>query len=183
MEKSIGLLELKSVPAGIETADAVLKAANVELLQASPICPGKYIIIICGNVGAVKSAMARGRNIAGVFLVGDHTIENVHPSVPSAIVGTTEVESVSSIGVVETMTALTSVRVGDIAAKAANIRLMEIRLARGLGGKGFVLMTGEISSVRAAVNSVVQTLGDSGEITSTCVIASPHKGIIDKLSN
>ena len=59
MGKSIGLLELKSIPVGIETADAVLKAANVELLTATPTCPGKYVIIICGAVGAVKSAMKR----------------------------------------------------------------------------------------------------------------------------
>ena len=61
MGKSIGLLELKSIPVGIETADAVLKAANVELLTATPTCPGKYVIIICGAVGAVKSAMESGR--------------------------------------------------------------------------------------------------------------------------
>ena len=36
MGKSIGLLELKSIPVGIETADAVLKAANVELLCPLP---------------------------------------------------------------------------------------------------------------------------------------------------
>ena len=39
MGKSIGLLELKSIPVGVETADAVLKAANVELLTASPHLP------------------------------------------------------------------------------------------------------------------------------------------------
>ena len=46
MGKSIGLLELKSIPVGIETADAVLKAANVELLTATPTCPGKYLSLI-----------------------------------------------------------------------------------------------------------------------------------------
>ena len=65
MGKSIGLLELKSIPVGIETADAVLKAANVELLTATPTCPGKYVIIICGAVGAVKSAMESGRQTGG----------------------------------------------------------------------------------------------------------------------
>ena len=85
MGKSIGLLELKSIPVGIETADAVLKAANVELLTATPTCPGKYVIIICGAVGAVKSAMESGRQTAGIYLVGHHTINNVHASVPEAM--------------------------------------------------------------------------------------------------
>ena len=176
MGKSIGLLELKSIPVGIETADAVLKAANVELLTATPTCPGKYVIIICGAVGAVKSAMESGRQTAGIYLVGHHTINNVHASVPEAIVGTSEVGHIASIGVIETMT-------GDYAAKAANVRLMEIRIARGLGGKGFVILTGEVSAVRSAVKAAMNQLEETGDITSSSVIASPHPGLIDKLTN
>ena len=176
MGKSIGLLELKSIPVGIETADAVLKAANVELLTATPTCPGKYVIIICGAVGAVKSAMESGRQTAGIYLVGHHTINNVHASVPEAIVGTSEVGHIASIGVIETMTALTAVEAGDV-------RLMEIRIARGLGGKGFVILTGEVSAVRSAVKAAMNQLEETGDITSSSVIASPHPGLIDKLTN
>ena len=143
MGKSIGLLELKSIPVGIETADAVLKAANVELLTATPTCPGKYVIIICGAVGAVKSAMESGRQTAGIYLVGHHTINNVHASVPEAIVGTSEV--------------------GHI--------------------KGFVILTGEVSAVRSAVKAAMNQLEETGDITSSSVIASPHPGLIDKLTN
>ena len=166
MGKSIGLLELKSIPVGIETADAVLKAANVELLTATPTCPGKYVIIICGAVGAVKSAMESGRQTAGIYLVGHHTINNVHASVPEAIVGTSEVGHIASIGVIGTMTALTAVEAGDYAAKAANVRLMEIRIAR-----------------RRAVKAAMNQLEETGDITSSSVIASPHPGLIDKLTN
>ena len=183
MGKAIGLLELKSIPIGIETADAVLKAANVELLVATPICPGKYVIIIGGAVGAVKSAMESGCRVADMYLVCQHTINNVHESVPSARVGTTEVDHVASVGVIETLTALTAVQAADYAAKAANVRLMEIRVARGLGGKGFVILTGEVSSVRSAVKAALNQLEDTGEVTSSCVIPSPHPGLIDKLTN
>ena len=183
MGKSIGLLELKSIPVGIETADAVLKAANVQLLTATPTCPGKYVIIISGAVGAVKSAMESGRQTAGVYLVGHHTINNVHESVPTAVVGTADVGRIASVGVIETMTALTAVQAGDLAAKAANVRLMEIRIARGLGGKGFVILTGEVSSVRSAVKAALNQLEETGDITSSCVIASPHPGLIDQLTN
>lgn len=181
MGKSIGLLELKSIPIGIESADAMLKAANVELLVATPICPGKYVVMIGGQVGAVKSAMEAGQQVAGTFLVVHHTINNVHESVPAALMGTTETEQIASLGVIETMSALTAVLAGDIAAKASKITLMEIRIARGLGGKGYVIFTGEISSVKSAVKSCVGQLADTGEITSSCVIASPHPGLLDKL--
>lgn len=183
MGKSIGLLELKSIPVGVETADAVLKAAHVELLTATPTCPGKYVIIIRGAVGAVKSAMESGKQAAGVYLVGHHIINNVHDSVPSAIVGTVEVARTAAIGMIETMTALTAVQAGDMAAKAANVTLMEIRIARGLGGKGFILLTGEVSSVRSAVKAAMHQLEETGDITSSCVIPSPHPGLIENLSN
>lgn len=183
MGKAIGLLELKSIPIGIETADGVLKAANVDLLVASPICPGKYVIIISGAVGAVKSAMDSGRRIADTYLICHHTINNVHESVPSALVGTMEVGHINAVGVIETMSALTAVQAGDYAAKAANVHLMEIRVARGLGGKGFVIFTGEVSAVRSAVKAALNQLEWTGDITSSCVIPSPHPGLIDKLTN
>ena len=178
---SIGLLELKSIPIGIETADEMIKAANVQLLIASPTCPGKYIIIVSGNVGAVKSSMNVGLRIAGSYMVGHHIINNVHESLPSAILGVTEVEKISSIGVIETISGLSAVNAGDIAAKAAKIEMLEIRIARGLGGKGFLVFTGEVSSVRSAVKAVANMMGETGEITSHCVIPSPHKDLIKQI--
>lgn len=87
----------------------------------------------------------------------------------------------AALGVVETISALTAVRAGDIAAKAANIRLMEIRIARGLGGKGFIIFTGEVAAVNSALKSCIAGLEDTGEITSHCVIPSPHPGLIKRL--
>ena len=178
---SIGLLELKSIPVGIEAADEMVKAANVQLLTASPTCPGKYIIIVSGNVGAVKSSMNVGVRVAGHYMVGQHVINNVHESLPSAILGVTEVEKIASIGVIETISGLSAVNAGDIAAKAAKVEMLEIRIARGLGGKGFLVFTGEVSSVRSAVKAVANTMGETGEITSHCVIPSPHKDLVKQI--
>ena len=181
MGKSIGLLELKSIPAGVQSADEMLKAADVELLTAAPICPGKYIIIVSGQVGAVKSSMEKGRQVAGTFLICHHIINNVHPSVPPALSGTVDVVRVTALGMLETMSALTAVRAADIAAKASSIILMEVRVARGLGGKGYLTFTGEVSAVKSALDSCVSQLADSGDITGSCLIPSPHKGLLEKL--
>lgn len=178
---SIGLLELKSIPIGIETADAMLKSAKVDLLMATPICPGKYSIIISGNVGAVKSSMDEGERHAGTFIVSNHIINNAHESLSSAIIGVTQIEKVYSLGIMETIGALTVVRAGDIAAKAANIKLIEIRIARGLGGKGFLTFTGEVSAVRSAINNCINELQSTGEITSYSVIPSPHPDLFKHL--
>ena len=50
---ALGMIELNNIPKGIEAADAMLKAAEVELTTAQAVCAGKYIAIVSGEVAAV----------------------------------------------------------------------------------------------------------------------------------
>jgi microcompartment protein CcmL/EutN len=159
----------------------MLKSANIELILSTAICPGKYISLISGDVGSVKNAVKTGETTGGIFLIDSFVISNVHENVFPALTATTDINNVISLGIVETMSAISSIMAGDIAVKAANVELLEIRVARGLGGKGFVLMTGEISAVKSAVNACKDGLGDSGDIVSTVVIAAPSQELIEKL--
>lgn len=181
MKKAIGLMELKSIPIGIETADEMLKAANVDLIMANPICPGKYMILISGDVGAVKSSIETGKKVADIFLVEYHIINNVHEDVLISLSGYSEIDKVKSIGAIETISALTAIKAGDVAVKASNVKLIETRIAKGLGGKGFLILTGEVSAVKSAIKSCLNELGESGSIISTSVISSPHRSLIEKL--
>ena len=88
---------------------------------------------------------------------------------------------VRALGVVETICAVSAVQAGDVAAKAANVRLLEIRLARGLGGKGILLLTGDLGSVESSVEACRRRLGTEGGITSAVVIPSPHKALVSAL--
>ena len=56
-----------------------------------------------------------------------------------------------ALGVIETFSASSIIDVADAAAKCADVTLFRIHLAMALGGKGFVLLTGDIASVEAAV--------------------------------
>ncbi len=181
MKPTIGLLEFKSIAKGMETTDAILKSANVELILATALCPGKYISMITGELSAVKTAIAVGERIGDFFLIDAYVLSNVHKSVMSALTATCEIGSLSAIGVVETMSAVTSVMVGDTAAKASKVDLIEIRIARGLGGKGFVLFSGEIAAVKAAVKACLDKYQMTGEIIYATTISSPSKEMIDSL--
>jgi microcompartment protein CcmL/EutN len=181
MKNSLGLLELRSIAAGIKAADEMLKSADVELVMATPICPGKYVVLITGNVGAVKNAMETGVREADVFLVENHIINNVDEKVIPALSGTSMIDDIKAIGVIETISALTSVKAGDIAVKTSNVEIIEIRIARGLGGKGFIIICGELSAVKSAIKSCVAELQEGGQIISTSVMASPDKGLISKI--
>ena len=75
--QALGIVELNSIASGIETADAMLKAAQVELVTAQAICAGKYMILLQGDVAAMKSALQAGEEIAGSHLVNLQMIANL----------------------------------------------------------------------------------------------------------
>lgn len=52
---ALGMVELNSIPKGIEAADAMLKAADVQLTAAHSVCAGKYIAVVSGEVAAVRA--------------------------------------------------------------------------------------------------------------------------------
>jgi microcompartment protein CcmL/EutN len=181
MKKSIGLVEFKSIAKGIEATDAMLKAAHVELILSTPICPGKYVTLISGDVGAVKNAVEVGKQAGDIFTIESYVIPNVSPNIFPALTATMDVSKITSLGIIETISAITSIVAGDVAVKAANVQLVEIRLARGLGGKGFVLISGEVAAVKQAIKACENNLEETGGIISAVAIASPSQELISKL--
>ena len=176
--RALGLVEYKSVPIGIESANAMLREADVELLFSSPICPGKYVSIIEGTVDTVKQSLAKAEHVGGEFLLDLQLILNPHEQVSPAITGTAIIDSVENVGGVETIGAIASVKAADLAAKSSNVKLIEVRIARGLGGKSFVLFCGELESVKNAVTVCRIELGEEGGIRSATVVSSIHPQLV-----
>ena len=176
MRKAVGFVEIKSIPVGIQTADEMVKAGNVELLLSTPICPGKYVIIVGGHVGPVKAEL-----VSGIYLIDTHILDNIREEVLPAIAGVTPTQQIQAVGAIETISALTAIIAADTAVKASKVSIVDLRIARGLGGKGYLVITGEVSSVRSAVNACLAKLGISGEVTSTSIIPRPHPQIVESL--
>ena len=182
MSKALGLMEFKTVPVAVLATDEMVKAGEVELILATPICPGKYITIISGEVADVESSVKRGTAAGGTFLIDSYVIPNISEAVLPALTGTVNVPDIEAVGIIETIAAVTAVLVGDIVYKAARINLLEIRLARGLGGKGEVFYTGELGAVEAAAKAALETVGNGGGIVSSAVIARPSKALINAIA-
>jgi len=173
-EPAIGMLEFNSICKGIETCDAMLKESAVELVQAMTICPGKYFVLITGDVDAVRSSLGRGREVAGVHLVDTFLIPNAHPQIFPALTSSTTVESLGALGVIETFSAASTILAADAAVKAAAVDLLEIRLANGMGGKSFVTLTGDVGAVEAAVAAGNAMVEEEGWLVHSTVIPRPH---------
>jgi microcompartment protein CcmL/EutN len=174
---SIGLIEVSSVAVGYLAEDAMLKSASVELLLARSICSGKFLIVVSGDVASVGAAVEAGAAVCGASLIEKRHIARVHPSVFPAIsmAANFEPDRLCSLGVVETFSAASIIQVADAAAKSADVTLLRVHLAMALGGKGFLLLSGDISSVEAAVSAGSRIASEEGMLVGRAIIAAPHK--------
>lgn len=171
--KTIGVVELSSIALGMQIADEMSKAATVELVMARTTCPGRYIVMVAGDTGSVKSAVETGCEIGGEVVVDWFDISSLHPAVLPALSGATTLPAINALGVIETYTVASCIVAADTAAKAAAVDLIEIRFAAGLAGKSFVTMTGDVGSVKAAVAAGIEGVSESGGVLSHVVIPSP----------
>ena len=174
---SIGLIELSSVATGFLVEDVMLKAASIKLLMARSICSGKFLIVISGDVASVEAALAAGGVCAGPSLIEKRQIARLHPSIFSAISMTVDIDpkQLRSIGVIETFSAASIIAVADAAVKSADVTLLRLHLAMALGGKGFLLMAGDVSSVQAAVAAGSRVAAEDGMLVGRNVIPAPSE--------
>lgn len=179
--RTIGFVEFNSIARGIEAADSMLKAAEVELVFAKPTCPGKYTVLIHGEVAAVKASVDVGCNTGGTYVIDSTVIPNIHPQVIEAITMSAVPEKPAAVGIMEFMGITASIKAADIAVKTADVNLIEVRLGIGLGGKSFVTLTGEVAAVSESIKSGVRAGAGDGLLLDTAVIPNPRKEIIENL--
>ena len=74
-----------------------------------------------------------------------------------------------------------AVRAADEAVKTADVHMVEIRLGRGLAGKAFVVLTGEVAAVRSACQSALLTIREKALVLAMTVIPSPHPALLEKI--
>ena len=86
-----GLIETKGLIGLVAAIDAMVKAANVQIVMRIDIGGGLVTVIVNGDVGSVRAAVESGSRVAGQVgeLVGSHVIANPAEGVIEAFVGVT----------------------------------------------------------------------------------------------
>lgn len=179
---AIGLVELNSIAKGFEVCDAMAKTAQVEVLVAKSICPGKYIVMIGGDVAAVQQSVTTGESLAGPTLVDRFVIANIHASVLPAISGGNSIGEIEAVGVIETYSVAATIEACDAAVKAASVTPLRMHLAFGIGGKSYVVLTGRVADINAAVEIGAALAGERGFLVNKVVIPRPHPQLVQQLS-
>ncbi|MFW5786432.1 MAG: BMC domain-containing protein [bacterium] len=197
----LGGLELDSVAAGVQALDAAVKAAPVAILDARTVCPGKYLLLITGSEAAVEAALAEGSDIRPDCVLDRIYLSNLHPGVPAALAGGAvggdgaaaagsrggagtgagEADGVGddmdALGVLESYTSFAVIEAADRIAKAAEVKLLHIRIGDEMGGKASVKFSGPISEVEAAIAAGVDVLQAKGVLCKQVVIPRPDAQI------
>jgi microcompartment protein CcmL/EutN len=171
---ALGLIESLSIAQGMLITDAVAKKATVQILESAPVCSGKFVLLFAGPVGPVEESYRAGVEAGAHHVVDKIFLSQVHEQVIPAVLGTAVVERVLALGVIETFSVAACVLAADAAVKAADVKLMEIRLARGLGGKGFLTLTGEQTEVEAALIAGAGIIEGQGMLCNRVIIPRPH---------
>lgn len=175
---AIGIIETSSIAKGFQIADTVLKTANVEILVNRTICPGKYMVLIGGDVDAVNSSVEAGVRVGAHTVVDHFVIANVHPAVFPAISGVTHLPELKALGVIESFSVASIIEAADAAVKATPIQLICIHLAMAIGGKGWVSLTGDVASVEEAVEIAAGVIQRKGLLVEKAVIPAPRPEIV-----
>jgi bacterial microcompartment shell protein len=182
MPSAIGIIELSSIATGFQAQDAMLKAAQVDLAIARTICPGKYIVVVGGKVASVKSAMDAGKSVAEGFIVDDLLISNVDERVFPALTGCVVLPENyhRALGVIETFSGASIIEAADAAVKAAHVTLFRLHVAMAIGGKGFLLICGDVAAVKTAVDAGCQRIKDDGTLVNRVVVTGVTKELFQE---
>ncbi len=170
-------IELSQVPAGLFVLDALAKEAAVQILVASDIDPGHFLILFGGDLSSVESALQRAMAEAGPELCESLLLPQAHPGLRAALDGEMQTFSAaqssdSSLGIVQCHTVLGTLAAVDRALKIAETQLIRLRLASELGGQGHAVLTGEQFDIEAALDAA-QTGAPTGVNIVTRRIARP----------
>jgi microcompartment protein CcmL/EutN len=180
---AVGIIELSSLSKGFEVEDAVLKSANVEKLLARSICSGKFLILVRGEIADVETCLNIARRVGDFAVVQTVLIPRVSEAVFPAIAGATALDQAGAEGalVLETFSAASAVKLADIAAKQADVEILRIHLAMAIGGKGLVVLTGDVESLKSVLGPVLDFAKQDGMLAGYALIPNPHPDLLKEL--
>lgn len=180
MSDAVYIVEFKSISQGIGVLDKMFKRSTLDLLYANPICIGKYLICVGGDVAdalvAQQTAEApeEGAPIASYLLTGAHPSirEYFRRGIPPGY------DRPEAIGIVETRNAASGFVSLDRALKSARVTLLKLWLGQLLGGKLCYVLGGGTSDIQSAVKAAAAAIPER-ELVGTREIPAPDRATME----
>ncbi len=173
----LGVLEFSSIAIGVNALDAMVKVAPIKIIDARTICPGKFLIVFSGDVASAEYSFNKGIEIGDNFIVDSLFLHQAHPEVVSAIGNIKVTNDWGTIGIIETQSVVSSIEAADSAAKESAVKIIEVRLAIGFGGKSYVKMLGALEDVQASMEIGTAKAFTKNLLCAKSIISQPHDEI------
>jgi microcompartment protein CcmL/EutN len=181
MQPAIALIEFDSIAIGMLAGDAMVKRAPVDVTYAGTVHPGKYLVLVGGDVACVEESFAAGLSLAGNTLIDKIYLPSAHPEVVRYLRGMRGRVTGEALGIVETTTVAATLGSADRGLKGADVDLVELKLADRLGGKAYCVFSGTVADVQAAVEVAVENLEDPSTLIAQVVIPDFHDEMVANL--
>ena len=152
----------------------MVKRAEVRVQLAEPISPGKYLVLITGGEAEVDESWREGLEIGGDRVVDSLFLPGVHADALGAVHGTVRDRwAQDAIAVVECSTAAAAIVACDAACKETPVRVLQMRLGKGIGGKGVFTLAGELWDIQASVEAAERSIEARRALVGSEVIPRP----------
>jgi microcompartment protein CcmL/EutN len=173
--EALALVELDSVATGMRALDALVKRAEVQLLEANLVEPGKFLILFAGGVAEVTESYDAATCEVPEAVGAKMLLPHVHPRVVEGLRGREDRDAApDAIGLVEGRTVAPTLEAADRSLKEAGVRLSGIRVAGGLGGRAYYVVSGMQHDVEAALEAGRAVLERHASLHRVERIANPH---------
>ena len=170
----MGALEFSSIAIGILALDEMIKVAPVKIIEARTMCPGKYLIVFSGDVASVEYSFNKGFETGKELIVDSLFLSMIHPDAMMAIGKIVVTDKWDAIGIIETFSVVSSIEAADTAAKVGGVKIIEVRLAIGFGGKSYVKLLGSLDAVQAAMEAGTAKAKSKNLLCMATLIPQPH---------
>lgn len=172
---ALALLELDSIARGYRVLDVMVKESPITIVQANLVEPGKFLILVGGGVAEVDAAWKVGLESADDTVIDKVLLPGVHPRIWTAIAGERIERDPDTLGVIEGASIAGIIEAADRSVKDAAVTLLGLRVAPGLGGKGYYVVEGEQYDVEASIEAGTEILKGRGKFLRAERIARPHR--------
>ena len=171
---ALGALEFSSIAIGILALDEMVKIAPIKIIEARTMCPGKYLLVFSGDVASVEYSFNKGFETGQDLIIDSLFLPMIHPGVVKAIGKIVVTDEWNAIGIIETFSVVSGIEAADRAAKTGGVKIIEIRLAIGFGGKSYVKLLGSLDAVQAAMEAGTAIARTKGQLCMSTLIPQPH---------
>jgi len=178
MGNALALLEFDSVASGLRALDILVKEAQVDVLEANLVEPGKFLVLYVGGVAEVESSHTAVKEQFQPSLKAEMLLPMVHAALVEGLKGTDDRQPPEALGIVEGVDVATTLVAADRSLKDADVQLVGIRVAVGLGGRAYYVIRGALHDVEVGVGVGADLLEAAERLHRIEVIARPHDEMV-----